>query len=87
MRLDYECRIPGYHGDDDWVGVADALGTDDAVRTFARRMDAKDFELFLREDDPRDVWVRKVGNTRHMVYRVWFHTVKEFHCNVMSLAQ
>ena len=80
MRLDCECRIPGYHGDDDWVPVADVHGTHDAVLTFSRRMDGKDFELFLHEDEPRDVWVRKVGSPKHMVYSVSFQTVKQFRC-------
>jgi dihydroxyacetone kinase len=80
MRLDCECRIHGYHGETDWVTVADVLSTSNAVRVFAERMDRKDFELFMHEDDPREVWVREIGGRDHEVFDVTFQTVKQFSC-------
>jgi len=61
--------------------------TEHAVLRFSERMDGKDFELWLREDEPRDVWVRKVGSDTHLVYGVSFEVVKSFRCEMKSTDQ
>ncbi len=87
MRMDCECRIPGYHGKDDWVRVPGVFDTESAATNFARLMDGRDFELWLQEDEPRDVWVRKVGVTEHMVYSVSFWTSKQFRAEIKTSEQ
>jgi hypothetical protein len=75
----YECTLPEYHDDDEWIEI-EAHNPEAAARAFADYMDGRDSEMFMRPDkDATDVKVRRLGASDHQTFNVNFYYVKSWY--------
>lgn len=75
----YQCTLPEYHGDDDWIEM-EAWTAEAAARGFAEYMDSHDSEMFQRPDqDAVDVKVRALGGDKIETFHINFDYVKQWY--------